>query len=101
MPRLPLLLCSSSPGASVGIPMITVTEIIGAANDPRIAERLHQLEHHDRVEYLTIQGFDIERRRLRGRTDKGTDVAVALFSNQRPRKRAGLILREDPPIIVP
>jgi len=80
--------------------MITVTEIIGAASDPRIAERLHQLEHHDRVEYLTIQGSDIERRRLRGRTDKGTDVAVALSRIDRLSNGAVLILSEDRAIIV-
>jgi urease accessory protein len=58
--------------------LITVTEIIGRASEERFAEPLHRLAHHGRLEYLTIAPQDCSRRRLRGRTDKGTDVAIAL-----------------------
>src|SRR5262245_4018090 len=58
--------------------MITITGIVGTASDPRFAERLHHLEHEDRVETLVVGEEDSSRRRLRGRTDKGTDVAIAL-----------------------
>ena len=58
--------------------MITITGIVGTASDPRFAERLHHLEHEDRVETLVVGEEDSSRRRLRGTTDKGTDVAIAL-----------------------
>ena len=58
--------------------MITITGIVGTASDPRFAERLHHLEHDNRVETLVVGEEDSSRRRLRGTTDKGTDVAIAL-----------------------
>jgi urease accessory protein len=58
--------------------MITITGILGTASDPSLADRLHHLEHHDRVETLVVGDEDTSRRRLRGKTDKGTDVAIAL-----------------------
>lgn len=57
--------------------MITVTQI-GNASDPAIASKLHELQGHDRVEYLVVERADMQRRRFRGTTDKGTDVAIAL-----------------------
>jgi urease accessory protein len=58
--------------------MITITGIVGTASDPRLSDRLHHLEHDDRVETLVVGEEDSSRRRLRGKTDKGTDVAIAL-----------------------
>ena len=58
--------------------MITITQILGTASDPSLADRLHHLEHDDRVETLVVGEEDSLRRRLRGKTDKGTDVAIAL-----------------------
>jgi urease accessory protein len=51
---------------------------LGTASDPSLADRLHHLEHDDRVETLVVGEEDSLRRRLRGKTDKGTDVAIAL-----------------------
>jgi urease accessory protein len=58
--------------------MMTITAIVGTASDPSLAERLHHLEHEDRVETLVVGEEDAARRRLRGTTDKGTDIAIAL-----------------------
>lgn len=58
--------------------MITITHVLGTVSDPHLADRLHHLEHDDRVETLIVGEEDSLRRRLRGRTDKGTDVAIAL-----------------------
>jgi urease accessory protein len=63
--------------------MMTITAIVGTENDPSLAERLHHLEHEDRVEILVIGEEDAARRRLRGTTDKGTDIAIALASGDR------------------
>ena len=63
--------------------MMTITAIVGTASDPSFAERLHHLEHEDRVETLIIGEEDAARRRLRGTTDKGTDIAIALARGER------------------
>jgi urease accessory protein len=63
--------------------MMTITAIVGTASDPSLAERLHHLEHEDRVETLIVGEEDAARRRLRGTTDKGTDIAIALASGDR------------------
>src|SRR5262245_57828802 len=63
--------------------MMTITAIVGATSDPSLAERLHRLEHEDRVETLIIGEEDAARRRLRGTTDKGTDITIALASGDR------------------
>ena len=77
------------------------TAIIGLTSDPEYAETLHHLAHAGKVEYLTISGGDLARKRLRATTDKGTDCAMhcpgrslscmALFSSL-PRR--GLIVVE-------
>jgi urease accessory protein len=63
--------------------MMTITAIVGTASDPSLAERLHHLEHEGRIEILIIGEEDAARRRLRGTTDKGTDIAIALASGDR------------------
>ncbi|MGE3527791.1 MAG: urease accessory protein UreE [Methyloceanibacter sp.] len=63
--------------------MMTVTAIVGTASDPSLADRLHHLEHVGRVETLLIGEEDTARRRLRGTTDKGTDLAIALAAGER------------------
>lgn len=80
--------------------MITVTEIIGTAGDPQFAERLHDLARDGLVEYLNVDGSDLLRHRLRGRTDKGTDVALALDRSQRLKDGAIIILDDKRAVVV-
>jgi urease accessory protein len=63
--------------------MMTITAVVGTASDPSLAERLHHLEHEGRVETLIVGEEDAARRRLRGTTDKGTEIAIALASGDR------------------
>src|SRR5262245_2165145 len=60
------------------IAMLLLDRIIGHASDPRIADALHHVGHHDGVEYLTLSEIDIQRHRLRAKTDRGTECAIAL-----------------------
>lgn len=80
--------------------MITITEILGTASEAAIADRLHHLEHHDRVEFLVVDRSDTLRRRLRGKTDKGTEIAVALDRNQQLADGAVLLLDQARAIVV-
>ena len=80
--------------------MITVTGIVGTASDPRLADRLHHLEHDDRVETLVVGEEDSSRRRLRGKTDKGTDVAIALERGDQLVDGAVLLLEDTRAIVL-
>ena len=80
--------------------MITITGILGTASDPSLADRLHHLEHDDRVEILVVGNEDTSRRRLRGKTDKGTDVAIALERSDQLVDGAVLLLEETRAIVL-
>jgi urease accessory protein len=80
--------------------MITITAIVGTASDPSLAEKLHRLEHDDKVEILLVGEEDASRRRLRGTTDKGTDVAIALAREDRLVDGAVLLIDETRAIVL-
>ena len=80
--------------------MITVTRILGAASEPALADRLHHLAHSDRVEVLIVDRDDALRRRLRGKTDKGTDIAIALERGDRLDDGAVLVLDDARAVVL-
>lgn len=80
--------------------MIVITKILGTASEPALAGRLHDLQHRGRMETLVLDRGDLLRRRLRGTTDKGTDVAVALERRQALSDGAVLILDAERAIVV-
>jgi urease accessory protein len=80
--------------------MMTITAIVGTESDPSLADRLHHLEHEDRVETLIIGEEDAARRRLRGTTDKGTDIAIALASGDRLTDGAVLFIDASRAIVL-
>ena len=78
----------------------TITQIVGFASEPALAERLHRLGHAGRVEYLPLELQDVHRRRLRAATDRGTECLVALPRDQTLADGAVLVLEEDRAIVV-
>ena len=73
--------------------MILIERVIGSRRDPELSDRLHHLEHHGRVDVLTLPPAELARRRFRATSAAGQDVAVAL-----PRDEAlydGAVLRLD------
>lgn len=58
--------------------MLKLQSIVGAATDAAIADRLHDLDHDGRVEYVTLSQEDTHRHRLRAVTDSGTECAIVL-----------------------
>ncbi|MGB2932079.1 MAG: urease accessory protein UreE [Methyloceanibacter sp.] len=80
--------------------MITVTRILGTASEPALADRLHHLAHSDRVEVLIVDRDDALRRRLRGKTDKGTDIAIALERGDRLDDGAVLLLDDARAVVL-
>jgi len=80
--------------------MITATRIVGHASDPAIAGRLHDLEHRGQLEILVIDRENALRHRLRGKTDKGSDIAIALDRTEALGHGAVLLLEDDRAIVV-
>jgi urease accessory protein len=80
--------------------MMTITAIVGTASDPALAEKLHHLEHDDKVETLVVGEEDAARRRLRGTTDKGTEIAIALAPGERLVDGAVLFIDASRAIVV-
>lgn len=80
--------------------MLRLTQIIGNAGAPDMAEALHRLGHAGAVEYLQISSADAARHRLRGTTDRGTEYAIALDRSQSLSNGAVLLLTADRAIVV-
>ncbi|HVZ03925.1 urease accessory protein UreE [Hyphomicrobium sp.] len=78
--------------------MIVVTEIVGSVTDEHIAERLHRIDHEGGVEVLSMA--DTLRRRWRGKTDRGTDVVIALNANDELEDGAILLLEPTRAIVL-
>ena len=80
--------------------MLRLENIVGLSTEPHMAEALHHLEHHGRVEYLTLTEADTQRHRLRAFTDKGTECAIAIPRTQRLTNGAVLLLEADRAVVV-
>ncbi len=80
--------------------MIRVESILGNRIAPAFHEKIHALEHHGAVEFVTIQAGDLDRHRLMARTDKGEEVAIALRRDQKLYDGAVLFLDVHRAIIV-
>jgi urease accessory protein len=78
----------------------TITRILGFASQGELAERLHELSHAGRVEYLPLEQQDVHRRRLRAVTDRGTECLVALPRDQLLGDGAVLVLEDDRAVVV-
>lgn len=80
--------------------MVKLETIIGLASEPRLAEALHDLEHRNAVEYLTLSQADTQRHRLRALTDRGTECAIAIPRTQHLVNGAVLLLEHTRAIVV-
>ncbi len=80
--------------------MLRLTGILGNAAEPALAERLHALGHDGRVETIALDAADTARKRLRVRTDRGTDCAVAIPRSQRLANGSVLLLEADRAVVV-
>lgn len=80
--------------------MIRVEGVLGSCIDPAFQDRIHHLEHHGSVEFVTIETGDLGRRRLLARTEKGEEVAITLPRDQKLYDGAVLLLDPRRAIIV-
>ena len=80
--------------------MLLVERVLGSRLDPSLSGRLHDLEHHDRVDLLALPAADLARRRFRATSVRGEDVAVALPRDQKLYDGAVLLLDADRALVV-
>ncbi|MEI4472081.1 urease accessory protein UreE [Frigidibacter sp. MR17.24] len=79
---------------------LMLTAVLGQADDAPWHDRLHAMEHLGQLEVLAIPEAEAARKRLRLRTDRGRDCAVALPRDQALVDGAVLLAREDLAIVV-
>ncbi len=79
---------------------LTITGILGYADDSLFHDRMHDLEHRGNVEYLELEREDCQRHRLRCTTDCGTDCRIALPRDQHLTDGAILALDAERAIVV-
>ena len=80
--------------------MILITEILGSASDPEFTDLLHAISHEGILEHLEITQRDAQRRRFRGKTDRGTDCAITLSRDTQLYNGDVLLLEAERAIVV-
>lgn len=81
--------------------MLLIDRIIGDRNDPDLHHKLHEYEHHGMtVDTVRVAPTDLDRRRLRVRTEQGEDLAIALSRQDRLFDGAILYLGNDKAIVL-
>ena len=58
--------------------MIILEKILGFVSDKIYEEKIHILSHKNKVEYIILEPSDVSRKRIRIKSDKGTDCAISL-----------------------
>ncbi len=79
---------------------IHLTQALGHAGDPGIAERLHNLSHRGCVDYLHVDTTDINRRRQRLTSEQGVDCMITLPRDQLLSNGAVLELADDRAVVI-
>jgi len=79
---------------------VTIREVLGYASDPKFAEQLHNLEHHNQVERIILEREDTLRRRLRISSDQGTECLISIPRDQQLSDGAVLLFEESRAIVV-
>ena len=80
--------------------MLRLNRILGQASDPAFFDRLHDLQHHGRLERILIGSDDAARHRLRVLTDAGTECAISLPRDQRLANGSILLIDEHRAILI-
>ena len=80
--------------------MIQINSILGHSHEPEMNEQLHDLSHHNKVEYIVLDYANLKRRRFRAHTDQGAECAITLSRNDELSNGAVLLLENDRAIVV-
>lgn len=80
--------------------MIQIYKIIGHLHDSEITNKIHNLSHQGKVEYIELDHDNLRRKRFRAKTDKGTDCAVTISRNQELSNGSVILLEDDRAIVI-
>lgn len=80
--------------------MIFVDRVLGSRVEPALADRLHHLEDHGRVDVLTLPADELARRRFKATSQAGEEVAIALPRDQKLFDGAVVLLDEERALVV-
>lgn len=80
--------------------MIQINEVLGYSHDSKLSNLLHDLSHHNQVEYILLDHANLQRRRFRTKTDQGTDCAISISRDNKLSNGAVLLLEADRAIVV-
>jgi urease accessory protein len=86
--------------APAGAGLRILDRIVGWAADADIAGQLDELRHHGAVEQVHLDAANLNRRRLRVRSDAGAEYAVALPRDAVLADGAVLLLEPDRAVVV-
>jgi urease accessory protein len=77
-----------------------LNEVVGHTTDSGIAKKLRELEGKGQVEYVAITRDDSRRHRLRIRSDRDTEWAIALPRTAHLQDGSVLLLDDDRAVVV-
>lgn len=80
--------------------MMFVDRVLGSRLEPALADRLHHLEHHGRVDVLTLPVEELARRRFKAKSQGGEEIAVALPREQKLFDGAVLHIDDERALVV-
>lgn len=80
--------------------MFQIHKIVGSSQDLTLSSLLHDLSHKDKIEYITLDHANLQRRKFRAKTDQGTDCAISISRDQKLFNGAILYLEKDRAIVV-
>ena len=80
--------------------MIQINHILGHSHDSELSNQLHDLSHKSKVEYIILDHANLQRRRFRTTTNKGTDCAITIPRDEKLSNGAVLILEQNRAIVV-
>ena len=80
--------------------MIQINQVLGHSHDLDLSSQLHELSHHNKVEYIVLDHVNLQRRRFRTQTDQGTDCAVTISRDKKLSNGAVLLLEKNRAIVV-
>ncbi len=80
--------------------MIRINHVLGHSHDSELSDQIHDLSHQDKVEYIVLDHSNLQRRRFRTKTTKGTDCAITIPREDKLSNGAVLMLEQDRAIVV-
>lgn len=75
-------------------------KIVGFESDPKIADKLHSLEHKGALDIIDVKFEDAQRRRMRLKSRKGKSYYLTLSRDQKLSNGSVLSLEDNSAIVV-